>query len=101
MITSTGQYISGSITETGRIAFANVSETGEYAPTVTGFSMSSGLLVGGTFPLNTTAGITTAGGFLAGGSMVKKQIPYDLYSPAALAFTLTDASINFKLEQQP
>lgn len=126
MITATGRYISNGLTETGQLVIGAITETGDsvfgatsaasYTLLLTGgavvggscvysqgysIQLSGGFVVGGTLPMYTVHGMHLSGGFILGADMVKKQIPYDLFISTAPLFGLTDASTNFKLEQQP
>lgn len=85
-MSETGFYVFGNLTDTGRLAVAGVTETGRY---YTAYPESSGYTV------------SFSGGVVFSASMLKKQIPFATVTPTATVFTLTDASTNFKLEQQP
>ena len=126
MITETGRYTFDEITETGEYVFDNLTETGRcvvpdgnlalYELLMSGgaviggsivvvpfnaLAMSGGSVTGGSFNFWWTGTLKMAGGAVTGGGMLKKQITFPLYAPDALSFGITDASINFKLEQQP
>lgn len=126
MITETGRYAFDGLTETGEYVFNSLTETGRHVVpdenlalyellmsggAVIGGSivvvpfnalvMSGGSVTGGSFNYWWTGDLRMYGGTVSGGSMLKKQMTYTMYSPDAPAFGLINASINFKLEQQP
>ena len=126
MLTLTGRYTFDGLTETGEYVFDSLTETGRYVVpdensalyellmsggaviggsiAVVPFSalaMSGGSVTGGSFNFWWTWSFKMTGGSITGGGMLKKQITFPLYAPDALSFRITDASINFKLEQQP
>lgn len=98
MITATGMYINGNLTEQGRFAVNNLTETGEYAPTGPAthqLLMSGGAVCGGSFAIHSKFVFPLSGGAIGGGSM--PQIGLDLVTFDLPAFTLSDQSIKFTL----
>lgn len=162
MLTATGIYTNGNLTEIGRVIVNNLTEIGEYAPVavasgandlimsggsvfggtlvistgcykqlsgggITGgslamhsgyaFTAKAGIVFGGShhlpyndycatimgggFGFNTVLCRTTTIGAVVGGNMIKYQIPFGVSPAVDHTFTLLDASLLFKLEQQP
>ena len=81
MISDTGVYVLNGVTETGHSVFYNLTETGQFSVFGESYSAIVGLVIGGTG--------------------VSAQMLCSLLPVVLPEFTLTNASTNFKLEQQP